>query len=156
MAAHRVATATGVLALLVVLSACASEQVDTTSFASFREAREAGAVARGWVPAMLPESAYELRAAYEPGGWKRWGLLNFHPEDVAAVRAIVESGQLSLEGTRIDIPRRIEWWPVAMRGDLDHQSLGATGLQAYRVKGSTLVLAVNWSQGRAYYWATAP
>jgi hypothetical protein len=152
MATHRLAP----FVLILALAGCASERVSTMSFSSWREARDTGAVERGWVPAMLPESAYELRAAYEPNGWRRWGLINFHPEDADALRAIVEPAAFSLEGTRIDIPGRIEWWPVAMRGDLDHQSLAATGLQAYRVKNSRLILAVNWSQGRAYYWATAP
>ena len=126
------------------------------SYASFREARDASAVARGWVPAILPEGAYELRTAYEPDGWRRWGILNFRAEDAAALRGILEQDELSLEGTRIDIPGRIEWWPVSLRGDLDHQSLRATGLQAYRVKETTYIVAVNWPQGRAYYWASAP
>jgi hypothetical protein len=152
MAAHRLAA----FVLIAALAGCASERVSTMSFASWREARDAGAVGRGWVPGMLPEGAYELRAAYEPDGWKRWGIMNFRSEDAAALRAIIDPGEFSLEGTRIDIPGRVEWWPVAMRGDLDHQALAATGLQAYRVKDSRLILAVNWSQGRAYYWATAP
>ena len=145
-----------VVALLVAAAACAAERVNTMSFASVREARESGAVGCGWVPAMLPDGAYELRAAYEPDGWKRWGLLNFRDEDEGALRAILDPAEFSLEGTRIDIPGRIEWWPVAMRGDLDHQSLRATGLQAYRVKDAPFLLVVNWAQGRAYYWAFAP
>ena len=35
-------------------------------------------------------------------------------------------------------------------------SLAATGLQAYQVKDTAFILAVNWAQGRAYYWATGP
>lgn len=144
------------VALLVVAAACAAERVNTMSFASFREARDAGAVERGWVPAVLPEGAYELRAAYEPDGWKRWGILNFRIEDAETLRGTLEPGAFSLDGTRIDIPGRIEWWPLALRGALDHEALGATGLQAYRMKDARFVLAVNWAQGRAYYWAIAP
>ena len=142
--------------LLVAAAGCAAERVNTMSFASFREARDAGAVARGWVPAVLPEGAYELRAAYEPDGWKRWGILNFRTGDTAALRGVLDAAEVSLDGTRIDIPGRIEWWPLALRGKLDHESLGATGLQAYQVKEAPFILAVNWAQGRAYYWATAP
>lgn len=143
------------VALLVAAAGCAAE-VHTMSYASFREARDAGAVARGWVPAMLPEGAYELRAAYEPHGWKRWGILNVRTGDIEALRAILDPDEVSLEGTRIDIPGRIEWWPVALRGALDPQSLRDTGLQAYRVKDSGFIMAVNWPQGRAYYWASKP
>lgn len=142
--------------LLLAAAACAAERVNTMSFASLGEARDSGAVGRGWVPTLVPEGAYELRAAYEPDGWKRWGIFNFHREEAEPLRALLEQDELSLEGTRIDIPRRIEWWPVALRGDLEHQSLRATGLQAYRVKNARFILAVNWAQGRAYYWASAP
>ena len=144
-----------VLAVLVATAGCAAE-VHTMSYASFREARDAGAVARGWVPAMLPEGAYELRAAYEPDGWKRWGILNFRTEDAGAMRQMLDETELSLDGMRIDIPGRIEWWPVGLRGELEHESLRATGLQAYRVKNTGFIVAVNWPQGRAYYWAAAP
>ena len=142
--------------LLAAAAGCAAERVNTMSYASVREARDAGAVARGWVPAILPDGAYELRAAYEPEGWKRWGILNFHRADADGLRAILDAEEFSLDGTRIDIPGRIEWWPIALRGNLDHESLRATGLQAYRIRDTSFVLAVNWAQGRAYYWASAP
>ena len=144
------------LALLAGFAACASERTHTMSFASIREAREAGAVARGWVPAILPAGSYELRAAYEPSGSQRWGLFNFRSDDVDALRAVLSAEEIPLDGMRIDIPGRIEWWPVAMRGSLDSDRLRATGLRVYRVKETPLVLAVNWSQGRAYYWAVTP
>lgn len=151
MATHRLIAAA---VLLLTAAGCASERVNTMSFASMAEARAAGMVERAWVPAVLPEGAYELRVAYEPDGTKRWGLFNFREADAASVRAIVAADEISLEGTVIDIPRRIEWWPIAMRGALDHESLAATGLKAYRGREPGLVIAVNWSQGRAYYWST--
>ncbi len=152
MGTHRLAP----LVLLVAVGACAAERVNTMSYSSFREAQDSGAVARGWVPAVLPEGAYELRAAYDPAGWKRWGLFNFREADAGALRGIVDAAEVSLEGTRMDIPGRIEWWPIALRGSLDPSSLQATGLQAYRIKDTSFVLVVNWAQGRAYYWASAP
>lgn len=150
MATTRVA----LVAVLCLVTACASERVNTMSFASMREARQAGAVERGWVPPMFPDGAYELRAAYEPGGWRRWGILNFRADDAAALRAITDEGTISLEGMHVDIPGRIEWWPLALRGDLNAESLAITGMTGHRIRGTQLVLAVNWSQGRAYYWAT--
>ena len=152
MAAHRVV----VLLALVVIGACDAERVNTMSFASMREARDAGAVERGWVPPVLPDAVYEMRAAYEPGGTRRWGLFNFRAEDEAALRAILEPEELSLSGMRVEIPGRIEWWPLALRGSLDAEALTITGLKAYRLRGSGLVVAVNWSQRRAYYWTPAP
>ena len=51
----------------------------------------------------------------------------------------------------MDIPGRIEWWPVILRGTLDAERIQATGLRAYRARSGGLVFAVNWKQGRAYY-----
>ena len=144
------------LALLVAcLSTACGPSVHTNTFANFAEARERGAVDRGWVPAVLPPRSYELRAAYEPDGWRRWGILNFRPEDADALRGILSPEEFALAGTTMDIPPRIEWWPVALRGELKPEPLAATGLRAYRARSGELVFAVNWNQGRAYYWADA-
>ncbi|HVL66986.1 MAG TPA: hypothetical protein VM364_06960 [Vicinamibacterales bacterium] len=150
MEAHRLAG----LALLVaaLTMACADGNVHTDSFASMVEARERGAVQRGWVPAVLPDGAFELRAAYDVDGWRRWGLFNFRPADAEALRAVLQPEETPLEGTAIGVPRRIEWWPIALRGRLQPDTISSTGLRAYRARAGDLVFAVNWNQGRAYYW----
>ena len=142
------------LASLTVLTGCAGPTVQTMTYASFAEARSAGAVEKGWVPADLPEAAYELRAAYAVAGWERWGLFNFRKEDEPALRAILEPAEISLAGTRMEIPGRIEWWPVILRGELDADRIVTTGLRGYRARSGDRVFGVNWSQGRAYYWQT--
>jgi len=116
------------------------------------EARAAGAIDRGWVPASIPGNAFELRAAYAVDGDDRWGLFNFRPADAGALRATLQPEELPLAGTVMDIPPRIEWWPVLLRGRLDVERIQTTGLRAYRSKSVPLVFAVNWNQGRAYYW----
>lgn len=142
------------LAALALLAGCAGPAVQTMTYASFVEARAAGAVEKGWVPADLPEAAYELRAAYAVDGWQRWGLFNFRQDDAAALRAILDPAEMSLAGTRMEIPNRIEWWPVILRGDLDAERIATTGLRAYRARSGDRVFGVNWNQGRAYYWVT--
>ena len=139
----------------LVLTACGGRDVQTATFATLAEARAAGAVERGWVPAMLPERAYELRAAYAVGGAERWGLFNFPAEASDALRAVLKPEEMSLAGTTMEIPPRIEWWPVILRGQIDAERAAATGLRAYRATSSELVFAVNWKQGRAYYWTDA-
>lgn len=135
-------------------TACSGPTVHTYTYASFAEARESGAVDDGRVPAILPQGAYELRAAYATAGWERWGLFNFRPEDAEALRSVLQPVEISLEGTHMEIPGRIEWWPVLLRRELDAGRIAATGLQAYRARSADFVFAVNWNQGRAYYWAT--
>jgi hypothetical protein len=139
-----------VVALLAV--AGCGRAIETANFATVTEARETGAVERGWVPAIIPDAAYELRAAYDRRGPQRWGLFNFNPSDAAALRALLDPEEISLAGTVIDIPARIEWWPVQLRARLDVERIQATGLRAYRARSEPIVFVVNWNQGRAYYW----
>ena len=139
---------------MLLLSACSGGSVDTATYASFAEAKAAGAVDKGVVPAILPPGAYELRAAYATGGSERWGLFNFRDDDAAALRAVLQPEEISFAGTEMTIPGRIEWWPVILRGRLDAERILATGLRAYPARSGGLVFAVNWSQGRAYYWKT--
>lgn len=142
------------LAVLLVLfaAACGNHNVNTDSFGTMKEARDRGAVERGWVPSNLPEGAYELRAAYDLDSGRRWGILNFRPEDADALRGILAPDEISVVGTKMQIPARIEWWPIALRSELDAEQLKATGLRTYRATSGDFVFAVNWPQGRAYYW----
>jgi hypothetical protein len=140
-----------VIALLVA-AACSELNSQTNAFATIAEARQAGALANGWIPEGLPPGAYDLREAHVPGTAQRWGIVNFPPSEAPALRAILESEELSLQGQRCEMPRRIEWWPVMLRGDLNGSLLASAGLHAYRAKSGHLLFAVNWNQGRAYYW----
>ena len=142
----------GAFALLasVCLFACGDIDVVTNAYASAAEARPA--VEKGWIPAILPPGAHDIREAHDNAGRRRWGLFSFRQEDVNALRQQL-GPELSLTGVRADAPPRIEWWPILLRGDLDGEGLAATGLKGYPVSGQQLVIAVNWNQRRAYYWS---
>lgn len=145
-------TRLGILITCAALAACSGSTVHTASYATMSEARAAGAVERGWVPGTLPPDAYELRAAYDVDGGGRWGLFNFRPADEPPLRQALASEEASVAGVQMDIPARIEWWPVQLRGRLDEERILATGLRGYRSADGTLMFLVNWKQGRAYYW----
>jgi hypothetical protein len=113
------------------------------------------AVDAGLMPVGLPPSSYELRAAYVPDGWQRWGIINFPGEGAADLRSILNPEEISLEGIRVDIPPRVEWWPVQLRQTLDDARVKATGVKAYRSQNGRMIVVVNWSQGRAYYWTVS-
>lgn len=150
MASHRLTALA--LTLVVLAASCRNVNVLTDTFATMAEARQRGAVDRGWVPSFLPDQAYELRAAYDTDGPRRWGILNFRAEDADSLRNVLQPTEISLAGTLMDIPARIEWWPIALRNELDQDTLASTGLRAYRTTDGEYVFAVNWNQGRAYYW----
>ena len=137
--------------LLLLIGACRNLEVVTESYGTIADARAAGAVDRGWLPQGLPESTRELRIAHDLDSNRRWGLFNFPPAEAGALRARL-GAEISLEGQTCNPPRRIEWWPVLLRETLDHEQIKATGLRAYTGAETDLIIAVNWDQGRAYYW----
>ena len=139
-------------ALLVAVTltgACTGANVFTANYANMAEAQPA--VDQGLMPAGLPKTAFELRAAYVPNTSERWGLFNFPPEGAAELRAMLNPDEISLSGIRCTIPPRIEWWPVQLRKALDDERVKATGAKAYRSKTGDMIFVVNWPQGRAYY-----
>lgn len=140
-------------AAAVVAVACAGINAQTNTYATLTEARDAGAVARGWVPDGLPAGTYEIREAHVPDTPKRWGIFNFPPVEADALKRLLHPEPIRLTGQHARAPTRIEWWPVALRGTIDGDVIARTGLLAYRAKQGDLVFAVNWNQGRAYYWA---
>lgn len=132
---------------------CRDLDVVTASYATLGEAIQAGAVERGWVPRGLPPGTREIREAHDLDSNRRWGLFDFPPEEADALRALL-GPELTVHGLRCDPPRRIEWWPVLLRGALDADQVRATGLQAYAARDGELVFAINWRQGRGYYWVS--
>ncbi len=155
MAAALLTTRSVVLVLLLQsLTACRDLEVVTASYANLAEARQAGAVAKGRLPEGLPLGTRDMREAFDPDTNVRWGLFSFPPAEAAALKAILESSEFPLAGERCDPPRRIEWWPILLRGQLDPEQIAATGLASYRSTDGALLFVVNWKQGRAYYWST--
>jgi hypothetical protein len=143
------------LAWSIVMAAaagCSELEVVTAAYATKTEAQQAGAFDRGSMPAFVPQGAHDIRAAHDPDRQRQWGLFNFLPTDAESLRSALEPDEVSLAGTRCDIPERIEWWPVLLRGSLNPSSVADAGLKAYRARTAELVVAVNWSQGRAYYF----
>jgi len=131
---------------------CSYSDTVTNVYATKAEAEQAGAVQAGWGPHGLPESAREFPEAHSSQGGRVWGLFSFSPDDGDALRALIDPSEIAARGLRAEIPARIEWWPLLLRGTLDGEQIKSAGLQLYRSKDGALVVIVNWKQGRAYYW----
>ena len=132
--------------------ACKDIDVRTEAYATLAEAQAAGAVDRGWLPRGLPPGTRDLRVAYDVDANRRWGLFDFPPAEGDALRALTGS-EISLDGLECNPPGRIEWWPILLRQRLDGERIKATSLRGYSTKDGELILAVNWAQGRGYYWS---
>jgi hypothetical protein len=151
----RLAKCAGLVILVAVAAfatGCGDLDVVTAAYATRAEAEQAGAVERGWVPAAVPPDAHDLREAHDLDTNRTWGLFNFPPADARTLRAQLQPDEIAVSGLECDIPGRIEWWPVLLRGTLDADRIKAAGLQPYRARQQDLIVIVNWKQGRAYYW----
>jgi len=146
----RVGALAGVAA---VVAACSGIKSQTNSFASLAEAQQAGAVRNGWIPDGLPQGSHDIREGHVPGTRQRWGLFEYPHAEETVLRGLLQSEEISADGQQCDVPARIEWWPLILRGQLDGPRLAATGVHVYRAKEGDLLFAVNWNQGRAYYWS---
>ena len=143
-----VAVMAATAATAATLSGCRNNDVVTESYATMAEARASG----GDIPAGVPEGAHDIRTASDTRSRRRWGLFNFLAADADGLRAMLQDEEMSLAGVDCDIPARIEWWPVLLRGRVNAEQAKAAGLQSYRSRQGDLVVVVNWKQGRAYYW----
>jgi hypothetical protein len=141
------------LLILVCASACSDLDVVTASYANLAEARAAGDIQKGWIPEGLPAGTFEMRSAHNLDTNARWGLFSFPVAEAPHFKAQLEPTEFPLEGQQCNPPRRIEWWPILLRGNLDAERIGTTGLKAYKSADGALLFAVNWNQGRAYYWS---
>jgi hypothetical protein len=136
--------------------ACSGIKAQTNSFATLAEARLAGAIDSGWIPDGLPSGAHDIREGHVPGTRQRWGLFEYPHAEETALRELLQPEEVRGDSGRCEVPARIEWWPLMLRGQVDTDRLATTGLRVYRAKQGDLLYAVNWNQGRAYYWARNP
>jgi hypothetical protein len=136
--------------VLLVLPACADLRVKEGVYNTLADARTAGAVADGWVPDGLPASAADFREGHLPDG-RHWGVFTFATADGDAVRALVGS-EMTAGTVTCSPPRRLVWWPQLIHSPVDVERVRSTGFRLYTQPASGLTFAINWGQGRAYYW----
>jgi hypothetical protein len=149
---RRVPAAVAILAVLAlsVLGGCSDLRVKEGIYTTLDEATAAGAIQAGWVPAGLPASTGDLREGHLPDG-RHWGVFTFAPRDADAVRALLGS-EITSGTISCDAPGRLEWWPRILHSPIDVTGVGSTGFRLYHDRGGSAIFAVNWGQGRAYYW----
>jgi len=135
--------------LLVALAACTSLSVKMGVYQTIDEAQKAGAVASGWIPDGLPPGSNDLREGHLADG-RHWGAFSFPSDQSAPIRALlgpeITSGTLAC-----DPPGRLEFWPRLLNGSVNVERVRTTGFRLYAGAGGR-TFAINWGQGRAYYW----
>jgi hypothetical protein len=148
-ASARVAPA---VAIAIVLAACSAVRSESDVFATLQEARDAGAIERGWVPEGLPSGTTDLRDGHVPSG-THWGLFSFPPSQGDALRELI-GAEITSTPPPCKPPGRFEWWPRMLRTPINLDNAHLAGLHLYTARDGRRVFAVNWPQGKGYYWST--
>ena len=138
---------------MVPVIACSGIETKTGVYATLAEARAEGAVGPGIIPEGLPEGATDLRVGYLADG-HRWGVLAFPTQQGDSLRKLVRE-EITAGPIECRPPGRLEWWPLILRSPVDLTALHATGLRVYAGQDARTLFAINWSQGRAYFWTAA-
>jgi len=141
----------GMAALWLLAAGCSGIQMQNGIYQTLDEAREAGAIERGWVPKGLPVSASDIREGHLADG-HIWGTFSFEARDRVAVESLV-GAEITSGPVECDPPGRLEWWPLILRSPIDLAHVNQTGLRLYHGADRHLTFAINWGQGRGYYWA---
>ena len=135
--------------LVLLVAGCGDLRVEMGIYANLEEARKAGALAAGWVPEGLASGTSDLREGHLPDG-RHWGAFTFPGGEEGALRALLGSeittGTLSCEP-----PGRLEFWPRVLQSPVEVERVRSTGFKLYSGRDSR-TYAINWGQGRAYYW----
>jgi hypothetical protein len=135
---------------MVALGACSSDlTVRMGIYQTVEEARNAGAVANGWVPDGLPPGTNDLREGHLADG-RHWGAFSFPSNQAAPIRALIES-EITSGTLSCDPPGRLEFWPRLLMSPVDVDRVRTTGFRMYHAAGGR-TFAINWGQGRGYYW----
>ena len=137
-------------AVLALLIGCSGIDVQIGVYQTLDEARAAGAIDRGWVPQGLPPSATDLREGHLGDG-RRWGVFAFDSAHGDTLKNLL-GPEITTGPVECEAPGRLEWWPRILRSPIDLERVRSTGLHVYDSRDGRLRFAVNWSQGRAYYW----
>lgn len=138
--------------MLVVTMACRETVV--SRYASFDQARQAGAMARGWLPTLLPPTATDIREVHNLDSNEACGRFSVQRDALRSwASEHVDSGSREGRGRRI---RPASWChEIPDWARFERALLGATDstMTVARLEGngSTLV-GLDVDHGRVYFW----
>jgi hypothetical protein len=135
--------------VLFVIANC-QETFDTT-YRSLEEARQAGALQRGWLPSFVPPGATAIRERHDIDTNEIWGTFHFTEGDELSLRqTLVPVESQILEG-RVITPGPVTWWPAALTGRLDGKALASSGFALFKDSNGYFA-AVDWRERRCFFW----
>ena len=131
-------------------------------YPSLSEADKAGAIARGWVPDdLLPASSRTIHVVGELSPSTEWCAFEFVSTDSEKLlKNLKHIDVLPRSVKRIPSPG-VSWWPSVLKGTLDLEKIHNAGFQLYVIERPAtavtmeiLLFAIDWPQGRGFFYLT--
>ena len=146
--------------LAVVLAAaftgCRGTDASVNEYATLGAAEAAGAVARGWLPSLMPKGATSIQEAHDLDTNARWLSFRAPEEELRALAA--QLTPLSYHDMRSVAPRAPRWtrieWPWELDSSFQHTPRASIGY--FRDASQSYCYALEWSTGNAWGWSCRP
>jgi len=137
----------------VVFTNVACSDVTESSYSSLSNAKDRGAVERGWVPALLNEEIFNIREIHNIDTNERWGTFQFtkgkNPVDTSKLTT-VSAAEVAKQAFR---EPAVSWWPSILRLPIAELKLSQSGFQIYTDSEARLLFAYNSGKGIGYFWS---
>ena len=142
---------------MLALSGGACAETVTASYATYSDAEQAGAVARGWIPAFVPHSATEIREAHELDTNRQWVRFRVPPGDTSVA---VGGTLVSLTEARQTVPKPpravTPWLPELRDPPLLTPRSGIGVYRHARAGNGAACVALDTRENLAYAWSCEP
>lgn len=140
----------------VGLDLCYSFETPVERYETRADAERDGAFRRGWFPAEIPVSAFDIVEVHNldtNSQAARFRLQQLDLEDFKTKLRPV--GEARLSAVAVDIPRRhVDWWPAALVPPLKAASLQAASLAVYELASESgdVCFALDEAALQAHMW----
>jgi hypothetical protein len=129
-------------------------------------AKKAGAIERGWIPDIIPESSKEIYERHNLDTNRVWVRFKFDRGDIKRlINRVEELTPAEITNIKFVSPGRINWWPKKLDKDSFSTKGPQSGLKIYkynrvleysdnRQKRVLSCFVIDWDSNIAYYWQT--
>ena len=132
-------------------------------YPSLVEAKKDGAIDRGWIPDdILPASSGSIHELHNLSPSREWCAFEFPTQDSDKLRKKLKGIDVLLPpSVRVIKDPDVSWWPTVLKGDLDTARIRNQGFDLYAVERPAnsvqsfiMLFAIDWSEGRAFFYLT--
>lgn len=146
----------------IFISACSETQ--DTFYTNIDAAKKAGAIERGWIPSIIPESSKEIYERHNLDNNRVWLRFRFDRGDIKRlIDQVEELTSAEIQNMKFISPDRINWWPKKLDKDSFITKGPQSGLKIYKYnralgysdnhqKRILSFFIIDWDSNIAYYW----